>query len=104
MLHIAPNFFRGFIAASAVGEGGQAYNEKRFQDTIRLLTPVSKYKINDVSVGTAQYLLGVIYYHGLGTDKDIEKAKGLFKKAVSNNEYNKDAQKYLTIIKANEEC
>jgi len=70
-LSIFPGFLRELIAAYAVGEGVQAYEEKRYFDAFKILKPVADYEINDAYVGSAQYIIGVLYLHGLGIQKDI---------------------------------
>lgn len=91
IFHIAPNFFKSIIASYSIGEGSQAYEEKRYNDAIKILKPISDYQIKDVYVGDAQYILGVIYYYGLGIEKDIDTAISYFKKSSIQN--NNDAKK-----------
>ncbi len=93
-LSICPNFFRELIAAHAVGVGSQAYEEKRYLDAFKILKPVADYEINDAYVGSAQYIIGVLYLHGLGVEKDIIGANKYFIESAKRKNLN--ALNYLS--------
>ncbi len=92
-LHIFPTFNKHLIAAYAVSSGADAYNNKQYLKSFSILKPVADYDFESPYVGSCQYMLGVLYQHGLGIDKDIEKAKSYLMKAASQG--NEDAVKYL---------
>ncbi len=75
--HFAPNFFKTFIASASVGKGIRDYNSGQYKKAITILTPISEYDIKDISVGTSQFLLGIIYYFWLGSEKNISLTRKL---------------------------
>jgi TPR repeat protein/formylglycine-generating enzyme required for sulfatase activity len=60
-------------------EGEQAFEEGRYQEAMRLLRPIA-----DQGHPGAQFMLGVIYTHGLGVEADISEAAKLFRKAADS--------------------
>jgi len=101
-LSIFPDFFRGLIAAYAVGEGAKAYEERRYLDAFKILKPVADYEINDAYVGSAQYIIGVLYLHGLGVQKDIICADKYFIESAGRKNIN--ALNYLSDKGGAEKC
>lgn len=99
-LPLCPNFFREILAAYSVGAGTQAFQEKKYNEAYKILRPIVDYQINDAYVGSCQYIIGVMYYHGLGVNKDIDVAIKYLKNAKEKN--NDDASSFLNkIVSAN---
>ncbi|MCK5355557.1 MAG: SEL1-like repeat protein [Methyloprofundus sp.] len=96
-LSICPDFFQELIAASVVGEGSQAYEEKRYVDAFKILKPIADYEIDDAYVGSAQYIVGVLYLYGLGVQKDSISANKYFSAAARRK--NQNAINYLLATK-----
>lgn len=98
---IGSNFFKELIASYSVGAGRQAFQEKRYSEAYKILKPIADYDIDDTYVGSCQYILGVMYYHGLGVDKDIDIGIKYLKYAKERD--NEDASVFLQkVISANE--
>lgn len=86
-------FCKSLVASFAAGASSHAIDEKRFFDAAKILKPIEAYEIKDVSVGSAQYNLAYLYFHGHGVEKDEHKAEELLKKAAENG--NSEAMKFL---------
>ncbi len=89
-----PTFFQEIVASISVGGGSKAYREKRYEDALKILEPVANFEIDSPYVGSAQYLIGLLYFHGRGVAKDLDRAEGYFKKAACRE--NEDAIEYLS--------
>jgi len=99
---IGAKLFKEINAAYSVGVGSEAFQEKRYDDAYKTLKPIADYKISDVYVGSAQYIVGVMYYHGLGIEKNYDVAVNYLKNAKENN--NDDADRLLNkILSSNDE-
>src|SRR3989344_5767158 len=70
-------FSKSLVASYVAGASSQAIDEKRFSDAAKILKPVEAYKVKDALVGSAQYNLAYLYFHGRGVEKDERKAKEL---------------------------
>lgn len=97
-LSICSGFFQEIIAARAVGEGSQAYSEKRYQEAFNILKPIADFNINDAYVGNAQYIVGLLYLHGLGIDQNLSLAEKFLSEAVKRN--NQEAKIQLKRIRS----
>lgn len=98
---IGSKFFKEIIAAHSVGVGTEAYQEKRYDDAFKVLKPVADYNIKDVYVGSAQYIVGLMYYHGLGVQNNFNVAVKYLKNAKDSN--HEDAARMLDkILSAND--
>lgn len=89
-------FFKEMVAAHAIGAGTQAYREKNYKEALRILNPVADYCIDDVYVASAQYIVGLLYYHGLGVGENFDKAILYFSKAAEQK--NEEAANILSKI------
>jgi len=96
---ISTNFSKGLIAATEVGKAKDFCRAKKYRDALDILTPVSSFDVDDVYVAKANYMMGVMYLNGLGTDKNIETAKICFEKAVEFNVFDTEAKDQLEKIK-----
>lgn len=65
------------VAADALGDGQQAYKEGNYNSAIQLLTPLA-----NQSNSQAQFLLGMMHYHGQGFPEDEKLAVYWFRKAA----------------------
>ena len=95
-LRLFPKFFQELVAAHAVGAGSKAYREKDYEEAFKILKPVADYTINDSYVGSAQYIVGLLYLYGLGVKKDNIQAQKYFLDAVNRN--HQDAKSYLKLM------
>lgn len=92
-LGISNSFLKEIIVASSVGKAELAMNKKNYIQARQLLEKVVDFKISCPYLGSAQYMYGLLYYHGLGIEKDIEKSIFYFNKAVLNN--NTQAKRFI---------
>lgn len=92
-ISVFPNFFQRLVAAHAVGKGSRAYREKHYDEAFKVLKPVADYTIKTPYIGSAQYIIGLMYLYGLSVRKDEVLANNYFSKAVENN--HEDAKAYL---------
>lgn len=90
---VLEDFFHGIIAAHAVGEGSDAYKHGRYEHALTVLKPVADLTLDDPYVGSAQYIVGLLYLHGLGVERSVQQAHYYFQRAAERG--NADADKYL---------
>ena len=62
---VFPKVSKSIIAANAYGEGASAYRKKDYSRAKEVLESVAKYQIDSSYVSGAQYLMGLLYFHGL---------------------------------------
>lgn len=85
-LHVGGDFFRTILAAHAYGVGIDAYQEKRYADAFNILKPIAEFKINDTYVGGCQFIFGLLYFYGLGVNKDNDLAIKYIERAKNNGD------------------
>ena len=90
-------FFQGLIAANAVGKATNAYKQGKYIDAYNAVKNVVSYDMDDPYVGSAQYILGLLYYHGYAVNQDRKLAHKYFEKAAQRG--NVDALSYLNTIR-----
>jgi TPR repeat protein len=90
---ILRSFSQGLIAANAVGKGTYAYKRKNYKEAYDAVRSVAEYEIDDPYVGSSQYLLGLLYFHGHGVEESKALAQHYFKKAAQRG--NDDAITFL---------
>lgn len=86
-------FFQGVIAANAVGKAAHAYKHGKYFDVYNAIKGVAEYDVDDPYVGSSQYILGLLYFHGYAVNQDRELAHKYFEKAAQRG--NTDALSYL---------
>ena len=92
-LPFSPNIFKEVWTSYAVGAGDDFIKQKKFESAYTILKSIEEYEIDDVWVGSAQYMLATLYRDGSGVDKNDEKAHSLFQRAASAG--NSDAISYM---------
>lgn len=90
---IFPNSSKSIISANAYGEGAEAYRKKDYSRAKKILEPIAKYQIDSSYVGSAQYLMGLLYFHGLDVSKDMQVAEDFFTQAAKRR--SQEAKEYL---------
>lgn len=90
------SLFKRIVAAYSLGSGSDAYREKRYDEAYKILKPIADYDINDLYVGSSQYIIGLMYYYGLGVNKNIE--IGIKYLKCARERKNNDADKFLIKI------
>lgn len=96
-LGICRPFFQGLIAANAVGKASHAYKRGKYTDAYDAVKSVAEYDIDDPYVGSSQYILGLLYFHGYAVNQDRGLAHKYFEKAAQRG--NTDALSYLNELK-----
>jgi TPR repeat protein len=86
-------FSQGLIAANAVGKGTHAYEQKNYKEAFNAVKSVAEYDMDDPYVGSSQYLLGLLYFHGYGIEENKTLAQHYFEKAAQRG--NDDAITFL---------
>lgn len=94
------SFFKGMNAAYAVGAGETAYREKRYHDAFKIYKPIADYDLKGGYVGGCQYMTGVLYYYGLGIERDFDLAVKYLWKAVRNGDEEADAYLGMFLLKS----
>ena len=90
---IFPNSSQSIISANAYGEGAEAYRKGDYSRAKNILEPITKYQIDSSYVGSAQYLMGLLYFYGLGVPKDMQVAEDFFTQAAKHG--SQEAKEYL---------
>ena len=85
--------FRSFVAAESVGIAGRALKLRDYKVAYKSLMKFENDSIEDVWVGSCQFMLGYLIYHGLATDRDIDRAIDVIQKSAWAG--NGDAISYL---------
>jgi TPR repeat protein len=90
---ILRSFSQGLIAADAVGKGAHAYERKNYKEAYNAVKDVAEYDMDDPYVGSSQYLLGLLYFHGYEVVENKTLAQHYFEKAAQRG--NNDAITFL---------
>lgn len=90
---ILRSFFQGLIAANAIGKGTHAYEQKNYKEAYNAVKDVAEYDMDDPYVGSSQYLLGLLYFHGYGVEENKTLARHYFKEAAQRG--NDDAITFI---------
>jgi len=85
--------FRTYLAAAAVGESSRAIKAENFDYAFHVVQRFEQDEIEDSYLSHCQYFLGYLLFRGLGTEKDVSRAIGIFERAASNG--SSDAIDYM---------
>ena len=77
------DLFKTLLAASAVGDGSVAMNEKSYDRAFKILKRFEYDDIDYVWIATCQQMLGNMYLNGMGVSKDESRAVAIFQRAAS---------------------
>ena len=93
---VFPNLFRSWLAAGAVPEGRDAFNDRDYARALQVLRPVADYEIEDAYVARAQYIVGLIYKDGLAGEQNTDIARAYLERSRALG--NEDSRRVLSML------
>lgn len=92
-LPFAPNFFISTVVARRYGQAARAKDKQDYESSYGYLKDFETLDFDCPYLSSSHYILGVLYYLGIGTEQDQKRGMTLIKRAAKNGD--SDAEKYL---------
>ena len=89
----APNFFISTVVARRYGQAARARDRQDYDRAFILLKDFESLDFDSPYLSSSHYILGVLYFLGLGTEQNQDRGMKLINRAAENGD--SDAEKYL---------